>query len=184
MLHHWHRLDTYYNSELQTGQSDKNENKDQRERLSLFSLSGLLCAEAEKRRPGSSLSKKTLTRSLRSPRRRHQTTCEDWGGGEATVYNHGRRASSKQCATVDIKILYFVFSGLIVLTTIRTAMRGLRRLLGLVLPGWQGKLHEMARALNKPDSNKNKLFVEAQGLTRQIREGENQNAIAALHALQ
>ena len=42
----------------------------------------------------------------------------------------------------------------------------------------------MARALNKPDSNKNKLFVEAQGLTRQIGEGEDQNAIAALHALQ
>ena len=44
---------------------------------------------------------------------RHQTTCEDRGGGEATVYNHRRRASSKQCATVDIKILYFVMSGLI-----------------------------------------------------------------------
>ena len=59
-------------------------------------------------------------------------------------------------------------------------MRGLRRLLGLVLPGWQGKLHEMARALNEADSNKKKLSIEAQDLTRQIEEGENQNTIAAL----
>ena len=38
----------------------------------------------------------------------------------------------------------------------------------------------MARALNDANSNKKKLIVEAQDLTRQIEEGENQNTIAAL----
>ena len=35
----------------------------------------------------------------------------------------------------------------------------------------------MARALNEADSNKKKLIVEAQDLTRQIEEGENQNTM-------
>ena len=38
----------------------------------------------------------------------------------------------------------------------------------------------MARALNEADSNKKELIVEAQVLTRQVEEGENQNTIAAL----